>query len=470
MSKFGGFLARKSGIAEKSTVLPSNELDIDEELFTAIGTQMGGDNESLRNLLIDAGFKINELDAIRDTIGKLIEPVAKTLCAFEAEKTEKIGLQTILNNTRTEYGKLRNVVGDLEKKAAAAEGECQQLRQELAASQHTVRTLENTRAELALDIAARRTRIADLESGLMQATAEGNRLNETNLRLDERLVAGDKRSIQLENELNATRQKLALADDEKRSLQLSLDKTISEAARLSRRLAEAENTLAATQARLRQVETNFTEADNERLRLTGEIQAFGERHQSELDSQRTRFEALNSRAAATDRLLNEAREQLTQRAEEIRTLDRRQNEALLARNAMESKLAEHEVTRINRESAIKDLEQSRATLLERSTTFAKALTTRETALARAEEKIQSLSDRIAIIESQSETGRQLAENEKAELKAALKREQLERLVVEGALESGRKDISRLLREVMALQRRQSAEQDAGPAPLAANAA
>lgn len=469
MSKFGGFLARRSNAAEKPTVLPSNELDIDEELFTAIGTQMGGDNEALRNLLIDAGFKINELDSIRDSIGKLIEPVAKTLRAFETEKTEKIGLQTILSNTRTEYGKLRNVVGDLEKKAAAAESECLQLRQDLAASQHTIRALESNRTELAGDIAARRTRIAGLESSLAQIAAEANGLRESNLRLDERAIASDKRTIQLESELAGARQKLALADDEQRSLQSSLEKTIAEAARLSRRLAEAENTLAATQARLRQVEANFTEADNERLRLTAALEEAAGRHQSELDTQRMRFDALAARAAASDRLLNEAREQSTARAEEIRAFDRRLNEAVQVRNNMDSKLAANEADRIGRESAIQDLEQSRATLLERSATLAKALNARETALTRAEEKIQTLTDRLAILESQAETGRQLAENEKDELDAALKREQLERLVVEGALEAGRKDISRLLREVMTLRRRQDAGQDE-PAPRAANAA
>ena len=174
MSKFGGFLARKPGVADKSSVLPSNDLEIDEELFTAIGTQMGGDNESLRNLLIDAGFKIGELDGIRQSIGKLIEPVAQTLRAYETEKTEKLGLQTVLNNTRAEYGKLRNVVTDLEKKAAAYESECVQLRQDLSSSQHTIRTLEGTKAELAVDIAARRSRIADLETSLAQVSAEVN--------------------------------------------------------------------------------------------------------------------------------------------------------------------------------------------------------------------------------------------------------------------------------------------------------
>jgi hypothetical protein len=56
-----------------------------------------------------------------------------------------------------------------------------------------------------------------------------------------------------------------------------------------------------------------------------------------------------------------------------------------------------------------------------------------------------------------------------ELNAALRREKLERAVAEGALETARKDLARLMRDVMALQRNQLT-QDASAQPRAANAA
>ena len=121
MSRFG-FLARKPAPAEKP-VTPAeqaatgeNPLELDEELFSTLGAQLGGENEALRNMLLDANNKIAELDTIKAAVGKLVDPVSKALRDFETEKTEKVGLQTVLNNTRTAYGKLRNEVGDLEKK------------------------------------------------------------------------------------------------------------------------------------------------------------------------------------------------------------------------------------------------------------------------------------------------------------------------------------------------------------------
>ena len=275
MSKFGGFFARRAGLYDKpadptpsATPQTDNPLELDEELFTALGAQLGGENESLRNLLLDANAKIGELDGIKNAVGKLVDPVSKALRAFEAEKSEKISLQTVLNNTRTAYGKLRNEVAELEKKANLSEKECQALRQELTTTQNLLRTLEATKAEIAIDIAARRAQIVDLETRLAQETGEGKALREENRRLDERLSTADKRVMALESELNGARQRLLMLEDEKRAQQISLDKISAESARVSRKLAETEASLTATQGRLRHVDGTVAELNTERARLT----------------------------------------------------------------------------------------------------------------------------------------------------------------------------------------------------------
>lgn len=469
MSRLGAFLIRKTSPADKPTQASKDELDLDEELFSTIGAQLGSDNEALRNLLLDANHKIGELDAIKNAVGKLVDPVTKALAAFEAEKTEKLGLQAVLNNTRTAYGKLRNEVSDLEKKAAKFEHECLQLRQDFAAAQSTARALEAVKTELTVDLAARRSQVADIETRLQYEITEANSLRDENRRLDERVVAADKRNVQIENDLSSARQKRVQSEDEKRALQASVDKTISECSRLSRRLAESENSLAATQGRLRQIEANFIEVNNQRARIAAAHDELKERHESDLATQRMRFEALQSRAAAGDKLLIEARDQLMARAEEMRGFDRRVSELTQERNILETKLSEFEAGRIRRESEITELEQERLNHIERSSALSKSLSTKGSALARAEETIQTLNDRIALLESQMETSRQVNENERVELQSALRREKMERAVIEGALETGRKDFAKLMRDVMALQRQKS-DKEPSPAHKSANAA
>jgi predicted nucleic acid-binding Zn-ribbon protein len=182
-----------------------------------------------------------------------------------------------------------------------------------------------------------------------------------------------------------------------------------------------------------------------------------------------RFEAMNVRSAASDKLLNEAREHLLARAEEIRDYDRRMTERITACENLEARMADLENDRIQRESQLKELDQAKTTLLERSGALTRAYTAKDAALTRAEESIAALNARIVAIEAESSASKQHAEQQIEELNAALRREQLERSVVEGALETGRKDFARLMREVMALQRDQSSR-ESGPQPLAANAA
>jgi crescentin len=485
MSKFGGFFARKAGTVEtlptpaftnaaangtaKVTTLPDNPLELDEELFSALGAQIGGDNESLRNLMLDATAKIGELDTIKAAVGKLVDPLSKTLRALEAEKAEKLGLQTVLNNTRTAYGKLRNEAAELEKKTAASEQQCKDLRQELTSTQSLLRSAETTKAEIAIDIASRRAQIVELESRLAQEVGENKGLREENRRLDERLSAADKRIIALESDLNAARQRLLMAEDEKRAQQTSLNKASGDVARLSRKLTEMEASLAAAQGRLRHVEANFAEVSVERSRLVSALDESNERHAHQLNSQQMRFDALQARATSTENLLVEAREHLLARAEEIRSHDRTAADIAQERDALQARVADLEADRIQRESQINELDRARTSLTERASTLARAYTSKEAALIRAEDTIAALNARIGDLENAYAADKQANEERVEEFNAALRRERLERAVVEGALETGRKDFSRLMRDVMVLQRSQQ-EADTPAEPRAANAA
>jgi crescentin len=477
MKGFGAFAARDAAAPESTSqaadqpaatpaeTVDETVFDLDEELFSSLGAQLGGENESLRNLLLNANSKIGELESIKEAFDKLVSPVGKALRAIEAERSEKLALQTLLNNTRTAYGKLRNETSELERKAAAAESECGALRQELANTHNLVKAVETTKAEVAVDLATRRAQIVDLEARLAQEAGENRALRDENKRLDERMVIGEKRIIALESDLNGARQRLIMSDDEKRAQKTLLEKASAESARLSRKVAETEAALAAAQGRLRHVEANFIEVTTERARVTTALEEANERHGHEMTSQRMRFEALQARAAASEKLLAEARDHLLARAEEIREFDRRVGEVSLARDGFQQRVAELTAERIQRESEFKELEQARIGLIERSDSLARAVTGKEATLVRAEDTINALNLRIRALDAEVASRKHMAE----ELNGALRREKMERSVVEGALETARKDFSKAMREVLALQRQQTAQEEP-PNPQAANAA
>lgn len=481
MTKLGGFFARKSGISDREeaptiaepaapiALLPDNPLELDEDLFSTTNAQLGGEHEELRTLLMDAATKVAELETIRASVDRLVMPVTKTLQAVEAERAEKLGMQTLLNNTRAAYAKLRAEAAACEKRAAAAERECETLKQELSANHAMLRNIEASKSEIATDLASRRAQIADLEARLNQESAETRLMRDENKRLDERLVATDKRIIALEGDIATNRQRLMMAEDEKQAQHLAFEKSSAEAARLARKLAETESALSATQARLRTTEAHSVEMSAERTRLASALDESTERHEQEIATHRMRFETLQARAASTEKLLIEAREHLIGRAEEIRECERRNAELLRERDVLQARVTEFEADRYAREAQRQEVEQARNTLLERSTALARAYTNKETALTRAEESITALNERIISLESAMLDQKHAAEHTIEELASSLRREKMQRAVVEGALETARRDLSRLMREMAAMRRDQPLPEE--PAPLrAANAA
>ncbi len=477
MTTLGGFLGLKSTAAnskrpaepQAQNQVQNNVVELDEELFSPMATQIGEENEAIRNLLIDAEYKIGELDAIKDAFGKLVDPFNKTLRAFEEEKTKQLSLQTILNNTRVSYGKMRNELAAADKKATALESECAHLKEDLTSTQNTLRTVERAKAEQAVENAAHRTKNVDLERRLKQELKEREDTREENRRFGERLVAADKRIVALESDNESARQKVVVAERERSSIQSTLDQSHDENARISRRLIDAENTIGATQSRLRDIETTHAEVSAERSRLASALDQASERHRAEATSQYARFETLQTRATTTEKLLDEARQNLAARSDEIRGFERRLIEASLVRNALESKLGEIERANTERESQLKETEQARAALAERTAMLAKAVKAREIALKRAEETIVLMNDRIGQIEGVMQVARETAEEQIEELNAALQREKLERAMADGALETGRKDFNRILRELQALQARRGEANDYEPLPVPAHA-
>lgn len=479
MTKFVGLLGRKAfsdslshSSANSSVAIgtaTSAPVEVDEDLFSTLGAQMGGDNEALRNLLIDASYKIGELDEIKACVTRLIDPVGKTLRAFEVEKADKIALQSTLAALRTDHGKLHDEHGRLEQQAGHSAREAARLREELAAATRAATALEAARDKVADQIAGLKAQAADLETRLHAETTEGRRLREDSRRLEERIVVADRRNVQLESELGAVRQKFTMLDTEKRTIQTALEKAIQDAARAARHAVEVENQAAAMQSRLRQVEAQLGELSGERTRLTAALEDANERYEREQAAAKTRLDAMASRVATSEKLLIEARDQMTARADELRQHERHLSDLTLAHDTLRNRLTSSEAIRGDAEAKIHEIEQDRAVLHERNAALTRTVSSRDLALNRADERITALNDMIAALQSQLDGARLSQAREVEDLKAALNREKVERAVAEGALEAGRKDLARVMREVMALQRRQTA-QEQGPTLVSANAA
>jgi septal ring factor EnvC (AmiA/AmiB activator) len=119
-----------------------------------------------------------------------------------------------------------------------------------------------------------------------------------------------------------------------------------------------------------------------------------------------------------------------------------------------------------REAQVENLEEAHTALTDQNRMLEHAVATRESAHYDAQQKIREQSDLVELLEKQLQASRDATEMQIEQLQ----RERLERSMAEGALEAGRKDVARLLRELGAVQYRPlpaatGAEAAAGQRPL-----
>jgi crescentin len=469
MRRVSHFLLARKGVASKfegSEVLafdsqtPKGIEGDGKPTFAEIGARVGEDNEALRNLLIDTGRQFSALDDLKKTFSKLVEPISQTLRTLEHEKSDNVGLRGMLAEIRTNHETLHTEFHALGKKSADLESNNERLHRELALVQQTARALESNKAELTGEIAAARAEIAKLENQLGQETACGRALSDENRILLDHVNSADKRITELEADAALAQENLLLLDDEKSSLRTAFDQTLGENSRLSRRLTESENALTAARARIEQMEKKLAATEEDRDKLFAACDESNERRQSEGYALNLKLEAMRSRAATAEKLMAEVRQGLVGRTEQFRASERKVVETTVARNTLEKQVERLAATCEAQDRQIKELEQSRATLTECSNNLSETLKERETSLARAGDKIESLTDRVDQLEFDAAASRAKTAERIEDLNATVQRERMERAVVEGALETTRRDNARLQREILAeraVQRRSPEE-------------
>jgi chromosome segregation ATPase len=438
--------------------------DRNEPTLTDIAARVGGENEELRNLLIDTHRRIRALDDLRKAFRNLAEPMGSALQALEQEKADNVTLRNELSELRAAHQSVCSEFSALEKRAAELKRAGEELRRGLALAQEATRGLERDKTELTSEIVAVRAEVTNLKSQLAQWAAHGRPLSEANQILVDHANSADKRIVELQSEGALMREKLLLLENDKRSLQTALDQTLAETSRLSRRLTESENALTAARVRLEQMDSRLAAAENERATLATARDEANERHRSEAYALNLQLEALRSRAATAEKLLSQARQTVVTRTEEVRVLERKVVETTVARNATEMVIEQLTAARDALEGKTRELEQGRASLMDRCNSLAETLKAREISLAHAEQKIKSLTDRIAEIEVEAGASRTKTDRRIDELKASLQRERVELAVAQSALKMTRKDYARLQRDMLAGQKRSTPLEEVSKEP------
>jgi chromosome segregation ATPase len=250
-------------------------------------------------------------------------------------------------------------------------------------------TADGRDIELADELELARNRAAGLERRLAQETAAKQTLGE-------QFEAADARIVELENELAAARDELALRDNENESLRTSLDLAMAENASLTERLAKRDAAQHSTGSQLEYLQNALATAETECTRLFSEARDF----RIEAGTLNDVLATMTSRAEIAERLLADARECLLARIAENAATERSLADATAARRDGERDLHELQDLLRLKQCQINELEQSRLKLIAATNTLLKTFQNRDAALVHADEEIRVLNARMVELEAQ----------------------------------------------------------------------
>jgi chromosome segregation ATPase len=447
-------LDEKAGVADEDAEVEnrSDAEPIAAESATDVSARIGEACEALRNLIVEAGNKVNELEDTKQTFFQIVDPADRALRILEQEKTRNISVSRRLAQLRTSYDMLLIKFDECERRNEALIKGKQQLRLDLEEEQRSVRELRTTRAELTNDVALARAMSASLESQIADLTARTKALTDDNQRYRSHAIEAETRVSGLETELGAVRETLAILQGENQSLQSSLSQAVTESSTLAQRTREMETALTTASARIQQLDSTLFGVESDRNRLLADVNELSDRQRNDQNKLHVQFEALQARASMAEKLLGNTRQLLAARSEEARASDRQVSEGKRARDAAEVRVREIEALLRSHENQVRELERARDVLTERNTSLANSLKSREALVAEADDQKRLMTDQIARLENDAKVNRMALEKRVEELLALLDHERLERQVVEGALDATRGERAQLQHELYKLRR------------------
>ena len=256
-----------------------------------------------------------------------------------------------------------------------------------------------------------------------------------------------------ERELIETRERNGLLDHEVKRLQKVTEEQNYRLSGLTNRYAELETQLESTLQRASELETKLMGEQVLRQRIATQLAAERSSHQYDLSAVDMKIEGLNSRLSATDKILAHTRDQLRDKNETLRGVERSLKETTIEKNTVVRRL-EASQQEVERQAAmVNELQRSRVELQERVEMLGKAIAAKDFQIESSDNKVASLSERIDQLTKRFEQDRNALEAANRRLTEELQNEKSERSLLQGALEIARESRVKIQKKYVALRKR-----------------
>ena len=414
---------------------------------------VGQKNELIRVRFANMIDRLEEIRSLKEDFALLSEPVSDLIRSYPQLQSRLLETEAVLRQETEMNQALRRELGDLGGQHARTSDDLNAAVSQLRKAESRVREQESYIEDLRLNVKDKEAIVGDLENQLAIETERARNITEENQALRLEAQEADQTVARAERELIETRERNGLLDHEVKRLQKVAEEQNYRLSSLTNRYGEVETQLEATRQRASELETKLMAEQVLRQRLETQIDSERSAHQTDLSSLDMKIEGLSSRLSATDKILAHTRDQLRDKNEALRGVERNLKETTIEKNTLDRRLeaTQQEVER--QVAMVNELQRSRIELQERVEMLNKAIAAKDFQIESSDNKVASLSERIDQFTKRFDQERSTLESANRRLTEELQNEKAERSLIQGALEIARESRTKIQKKYVALRKR-----------------
>jgi crescentin len=414
---------------------------------------VGQKNELIRVRFANMIDRLEEIRSLKEDFALLNEPVNDLIRSYPQLQSRLLETEAVLRQETDTTVALRRELGDLNSLHARTVDDLNSAVAQLRKAEARVRDQDSFIEDLRLNVKDKEAIVADLENQLSIETERARNITEENQALRLEAQEADQTVARAERELIEIRERNGLLDHEVKRLQKVAEEQNYRLSSLTNRYGEVETQLEATRQRASELETKLMAEQVLRQRLETQIDSERSAHQTDLSSLDMKIEGLNSRLSATGKILAHTRDQLRDKNEALRGVERTLKETTIEKNTLDRRLeaTQQEVER--QVAMVNELQRSRIELQERVEMLNKAIAAKDFQIESSDNKLASLSERIDQVTKRFEQERNSLEAANRRLTEELQNEKAERSLMQGALEIARESRIKIQKKYISLRKK-----------------
>ncbi|MET0743770.1 MAG: chromosome partitioning protein ParA, partial [Microvirga sp.] len=414
---------------------------------------VGQKNELIRVRFANLIDRLDEVRSLKDDFALLTEPVFDLIRTYPQLQARFLEAEAVLRQETETTIALRRELSDLTAAHARLTDDLSSALAHLRKAEARVREQDSFLEDLRLSVKDKEAVVADLENQLSIETERARNITEENQALRLEAHESDQAVARAERELIETRERNGLFDHEVKRLQKTTEEQNYRLSSLSNRYGELETQLEATRQRASELETKLMAEQVTRQRLDTLVEAERSSHKTDLSALDMKIEGLNSRLSATDKILAHTRDQLRDKNESLRGVERGLKEATIEKNTLERRLEASQQETERQAAMLNELQRSRVELQERIEMLNKAMAAKDFQIEGSDSKASNLAERMDQIVKRYDQERNVLEAANRRLTEELQNEKAERSLIQGALEIARESRTKIQKKYVSLRKK-----------------